>query len=78
MITFAADERPRSVQLYGVDPDVMARATEILCAEFSVRHVDLNFGCPVPKVTRRGGGGVLPWRRDRLADRGAGISRLFL
>nr|WP_300144192.1 tRNA dihydrouridine synthase DusB [Propionicimonas sp.] len=67
MLRFDPGEAVRSVQLYGVDPDVMARATEILCAEFGVHHVDLNFGCPVPKVTRRGGGGVLPWKRDRLA-----------
>jgi nifR3 family TIM-barrel protein len=67
MLRFDPGETVRSVQLYGVDPDIMARATVILCEEFGVRHVDLNFGCPVPKVTRRGGGGVLPWKRDRLA-----------
>lgn len=67
MITFDAGEQVRSVQLYGVDAEVMASAVEILCADFGVNHVDLNFGCPVPKVTRRGGGGVLPWKRDRLA-----------
>jgi nifR3 family TIM-barrel protein len=67
MLRFDPGEAVRSVQLYGVDPGVMARATEILCAEFGIHHVDLNFGCPVPKVTRRGGGGVLPWKRDRLA-----------
>lgn len=67
MLRFDPGESVRSVQLYGVDPDVMARAADILCAEFGVNHIDLNFGCPVPKVTRRGGGGVLPWKRDRLA-----------
>ncbi len=67
MLRFDPGETVRSVQLYGVDPDVMARAAEILCEEFGVGHIDLNFGCPVPKVTRRGGGGVLPWKRDRLA-----------
>ena len=67
MLRFDPGETVRSVQLYGVDPDVMARAAEILCDEFGVGHIDLNFGCPVPKVTRRGGGGVLPWKRDRLA-----------
>ncbi|HMR22229.1 MAG TPA: tRNA dihydrouridine synthase DusB [Micropruina sp.] len=67
MLRFDPGETVRSVQLYGVDPDVMAKATTILCAEFGVGHVDLNFGCPVPKVTRRGGGGALPWKRDRLA-----------
>ncbi|HOQ53838.1 MAG TPA: tRNA dihydrouridine synthase DusB [Micropruina sp.] len=67
MLRFDPGETVRSVQLYGVDPAVMAKATTILCDEFGVSHVDLNFGCPVPKVTRRGGGGVLPWKRDRLA-----------
>ncbi|HVK43504.1 MAG TPA: tRNA dihydrouridine synthase DusB [Micropruina sp.] len=67
MLRFDPGETVRSVQLYGVDPLVMARATTILCDEFGVGHVDLNFGCPVPKVTRRGGGGALPWKRDRLA-----------
>jgi nifR3 family TIM-barrel protein len=67
MLRFGAGEQTRSVQLYGVDPGVMAQAGEILCAEFGVNHIDLNFGCPVPKVTRRGGGGALPWKRDRLA-----------
>lgn len=67
MLRFDPGESVRSVQLYGVDPRVIAEATRILCAEFGVGHVDLNFGCPVPKVTRRGGGGVLPWKRDRLA-----------
>ena len=56
-----------SVQLYGTDPAVVARAVTIACGELGVRHVDLNFGCPVPKVTRRGGGGVLPWKLDRFA-----------
>lgn len=68
MLRFDAGEKVRSVQLYGVDAPVMAKATEILCNEFGVNHVDLNFGCPVPKVTRRGGGGALPWKRDRLEE----------
>lgn len=62
MLTFAADEQFRSVQLYGVDPDTIGRAVEILCADHGVDHVDLNFGCPVPKVTRKGGGAALPWK----------------
>lgn len=66
MLRFDPGETVRSVQLYGVDPTVMAEATRILCGELGVAHVDLNFGCPVPKVTRRGGGGALPWKRDRL------------
>ncbi|MCW5954045.1 MAG: tRNA-dihydrouridine synthase, partial [Propionibacteriaceae bacterium] len=67
MLRFDPGETVRSVQLYGVDPDVMAKAAVILCEEFGVGHIDLNFGCPVPKVTRKGGGGALPWKRDRLA-----------
>ncbi len=67
MLVFDETEQVRSVQLYGTDPGYVARATEILCAEHGVAHVDLNFGCPVPKVTRKGGGGALPWKRDLLA-----------
>jgi nifR3 family TIM-barrel protein len=66
MLQFDPGERVRSVQLYGVDPAIMAHATEILCNEYGVDHVDLNFGCPVPKVTRKGGGAALPYKRDRL------------
>lgn len=64
LVTFAPDEDPRSVQLYGVDPTVMAEAVRILVDEDRADHIDLNFGCPVPKVTRRGGGSALPWKRD--------------
>ncbi|MCL2784943.1 MAG: tRNA-dihydrouridine synthase [Propionibacteriaceae bacterium] len=56
-----------SVQLYGTDPLVVGKAISIACGEYGVSHIDLNFGCPVPKVTRRGGGGVLPWKLDRFA-----------
>ncbi len=66
MLVFDPEETVRSVQLYGVDPDTMARATQILCGEHGVQHIDLNFGCPVPKVTRKGGGAVLPWKRRLL------------
>ncbi|MHB1008463.1 MAG: tRNA dihydrouridine synthase DusB [Propionibacteriaceae bacterium] len=66
MLRFDDADPVKSVQLYGVDPAVIATATAILCGELGIDHIDLNFGCPVPKVTRRGGGGVLPWKRDRL------------
>lgn len=68
MVTFADDESPRSVQLYGVDPKVMAQAVRIVVEEDRADHVDLNFGCPVPKVTRKGGGSALPWKKDLFAD----------
>jgi nifR3 family TIM-barrel protein len=68
MLVFDDLETTRSVQLYGTDPAYVGKATEILCAEYGVHHVDLNFGCPVPKVTRKGGGGALPWKRGLLAE----------
>jgi nifR3 family TIM-barrel protein len=67
MLAFDPGET-RSVQLYGVDPTYVAKATRILCGDYAVRHVDLNFGCPVPKVTRRGGGAALPWKRRLLEE----------
>lgn len=57
-------EKVRSVQLYGVDPKTIAEAVTMLVAEDRADHIDLNFGCPVPKVTRKGGGAALPWKRD--------------
>ncbi|MDQ1288642.1 MAG: hypothetical protein QG622_2208 [Actinomycetota bacterium] len=62
LIAHDADESPRSVQLYGVDPDTVAAAVRLLVEEDRADHIDLNFGCPVPKVTRRGGGSALPWK----------------
>lgn len=57
-------EDVRSVQLYGVDPVTISRAIKLLVDEDKADHIDLNFGCPVPKVTRKGGGAALPWKRD--------------
>ena len=68
MLVFDELETIRSVQLYGTDPLYVGKAVEILCGEHGVAHVDLNFGCPVPKVTRKGGGGALPWKRGLLAE----------
>ena len=68
LIEFGADESPRSLQLYGVDPDIVGAAVTMLTTEDRADHIDLNFGCPVPKVTRRGGGAALPWKRDLLCD----------
>jgi nifR3 family TIM-barrel protein len=68
MLVFDELEDIRSVQLYGTDPVYVGKAAEILCAEYGVHHIDLNFGCPVPKVTRKGGGGALPWKRRLLGD----------
>ena len=64
LVTFDSDEKVRSAQLYGVDPDVVGAAVRMLVDEDMADHIDLNFGCPVPKVTRKGGGSALPWKRD--------------
>ena len=64
IISFEPDEQPRSVQLYGVDPATVGAAVRMLVTEDRADHVDLNFGCPVPKVTRRGGGSALPWKTE--------------
>ena len=60
-------ETNRSVQLYGVDPNTIARAIKMLVDDNLADHIDLNFGCPVPKVTRKGGGAALPWKKDLFA-----------
>ncbi len=71
---FSPDETPRSIQLYGTDPADTAAAVRRLVApepgsaRAPVDHIDLNFGCPAPKVTRHGGGAALPWHTDLYAD----------
>ena len=85
--SFAPGESPRSIQLYTIDPDDAAAATDLLVhprtddaggkapgpvdhvpsGAGGVDHIDLNFGCPAPKVTRHGGGSALPWRTDLYA-----------
>jgi nifR3 family TIM-barrel protein len=64
LIEHDPDEHPRSVQLYSTDPATARAAARLLVAEDRADHIDLNFGCPVPKVTRKGGGSALPWKRD--------------
>ncbi|HXA32990.1 MAG TPA: tRNA dihydrouridine synthase DusB [Acidimicrobiales bacterium] len=66
MVTFGEDEPYRSVQLYGVDPVVMEGAVRRLIDDIGVDHIDLNFGCPAAKVTRKGGGAALPVHRALL------------
>jgi len=66
MLTFGDDEPVRSVQLYGVDPGVIKEAVRRLVDDIGVDHIDLNFGCPAAKVTRRGGGAALPVHRTLL------------
>jgi len=63
MTTFAPDESPRSLQLYTVDPATTYAAAKMIADEGLADHIDMNFGCPVPKVTKRGGGSALPYKR---------------
>lgn len=67
LIRHHESETPRSIQLYGVDPTTIAEAVRIVVAEDHADHIDLNFGCPVPKVTRKGGGAALPWKSSLFA-----------
>ncbi|WP_402469357.1 tRNA dihydrouridine synthase DusB [Isoptericola aurantiacus] len=68
IVTFGDDETPRSAQVYGVDPATVGEAVRIIAREDRADHVDLNFGCPVPKVTRKGGGAALPWKKQLFTD----------
>lgn len=64
LIVHHPSEQPRSIQLYGVDPATIGEAVTMLVAEDRADHIDLNFGCPVPKVTKKGGGAALPWKLE--------------
>ncbi len=64
LIKHHPSEQLRSIQLYGVDPKTISDAVSMLVSEDRADHIDLNFGCPVPKVTRKGGGAALPWKAE--------------
>jgi len=64
IVSFEDFETPRSAQVYGVDPATVGAAVKIIAGEDRADHIDLNFGCPVPKVTRKGGGSALPWKTE--------------
>ncbi|MFF9640441.1 tRNA dihydrouridine synthase DusB [Kitasatospora aureofaciens] len=68
LIKFDPSEKPRSIQLYGVDPATVGKAARMIADEGLADHIDLNFGCPVPKVTRKGGGSALPYKRNLLRE----------
>ena len=67
LASFAPEEKVRSIQLYGTHPDALAAATKILVGEWDVHHIDLNFGCPVRKITANGGGSAIPVRPRLMA-----------
>src|SRR5881628_3971854 len=65
---FGPDESPRSLQLYGSDPYYVSEAVKRLVNEGRIDHLDMNFGCPVPKVTRKGGGAAIPLKPNLLRN----------
>ncbi len=67
LASFDEDETPRSLQIAGVDPRYVGQAVRMLVDEDRIDHLDMNFGCPVRKVTRHGGGGALPYKRRLFA-----------
>lgn len=66
MVGFTPDEDFRSVQIYGTDPHFVGRAVHDLCSQRLVDHIDMNFGCPANKVTRKGGGAAVPVKRNLM------------
>ncbi|RVW06453.1 tRNA dihydrouridine synthase DusB [Rhodococcus spongiicola] len=68
MTTFGPTETPRSLQLYTVDPEITYAAAKMIVDEDLADHIDMNFGCPVPKVTRKGGGSALPYKRRLFGE----------
>ena len=66
MMTFGVDEQPRSLQIYGSDPVMLGEAIRMLCGDDRIDHIDINFGCPAAKVTRKGGGAAVPAKPNLL------------
>lgn len=66
MMAFGPDEQPRSLQIYGSDPAMLGEAIRMLCGDGRVDHIDINFGCPAAKVTRKGGGAAVPAKPNLL------------
>lgn len=65
---FGPNESPRSLQLYGVDPYYVGEAVKRLVSEGRIDHLDMNFGCPVRKVTSKGGGAAIPAKPNLLRN----------
>lgn len=59
LLAFDESERPIGIQLFGSDPDRMAAAAQLVEEQYRPDFIDLNSGCPVPKVVKRNGGAAL-------------------
>jgi nifR3 family TIM-barrel protein len=66
LASFGPEEKTRSLQLYGVDPHYVGEAVRLLVGEERIDHLDMNFGCPVRKVTSKGGGAAIPLKKHLL------------
>ena len=56
MIHFEDVERPIGIQIFGNNPKVMSEAAQFISNKFKPDILDINYGCPVPKITKKGGG----------------------
>jgi len=68
LASFGDEETTRSLQLYGVDPHYVGEAVRLMVGEGRIDHLDLNFGCPVRKVTSKGGGAAIPLKPRLLRN----------
>ena len=59
MLTIAPKERPAAIQLFGHKPEVMADGARIAVEQCQPEMIDLNFGCPTPKIVKNGDGAAL-------------------
>jgi len=59
MLTLSEQERPVAIQIFGHDPVVCSEAAKIVCDTVAPEMIDLNFGCPTPKVVKNGDGAAL-------------------
>ena len=57
MLEFSEIEHPIGVQIFGNDPEIMAKAAKILEKNYRFDFIDINFGCPAPKISDRGHSG---------------------
>ncbi|HHY16028.1 MAG TPA: tRNA dihydrouridine synthase DusB [Firmicutes bacterium] len=75
MLAIEPAERPVSVQLFGHDPHTMARAAGLVCEYAGPDMIDLNFGCPTPKIVKNGDGAALLKDPHLLADIAAAVAK---
>ncbi len=67
LLSLSEHERPAGVQLFGDNPEIMANAVQ-MCLKYSPDFIDINMGCPAPKVAGNGGGSALMKRPELAAE----------